>query len=166
MHRGGSPPRRRVRYGRRDDAARHHVVLRATQASTEADRVVVPRTQRLRTRGREQPRGGGGGRRRAPHVREWPRGTVRERTFVFGKHTGSLAVSEKLLGRGVEAAPEQVAALVKLIKDFAEARSKGDQQAFVISFRDRAERRRGVTDDEFWTLAQKAGLGRPRTAAK
>src|SRR6058998_3326966 len=88
----------------------------------------------------------------------------RQRTFVFGKHTGSLAVAEKVRGRGVEATPEQVAALVKLIKDFAEARSKGDQQAFVVSFRDRAERRRGVTDDEFWTLAQKAGLGRPKTA--
>ncbi|HVG37314.1 MAG TPA: 2-isopropylmalate synthase, partial [Thermoplasmata archaeon] len=90
----------------------------------------------------------------------------RERTFVFGKHTGSLAVAEKLRGRGVEATPEQVSVLVKLIKDFAEARSKGDQQAFVASFRDRAERRRGLTDDEFWTLAQKAGLGRPKTAAK
>ncbi len=90
----------------------------------------------------------------------------RERTFVFGKHTGSLAVAEKLRGRGVGATPEQVAALVKLIKDFAEARSKGDQQAFVNAFRDRAERRRGVTDDEFWTLAQKAGLSRPKTAAK
>src|SRR2546426_400093 len=90
----------------------------------------------------------------------------RQRTFVFGKHTGSLAVAEKVRGRGVEATPEQVAALVKLIKDFAEARSKGDQQAFVVSFRDRAERRRGVTDDEFWTLAEKAGLRRPKTAAK
>src|SRR5881296_1847113 len=79
MHRGGSPPRRRVRYGRRDDAARHHVVLRATEAPTEADRAFVPRTQRLRTRGREQPRGGRGGRRRAPYLREWPRGALRER---------------------------------------------------------------------------------------
>src|SRR3989454_12413865 len=77
MHRGGSPPRRRVRYGRRDDAARHHLVLRATEAPTEADRVVVPRTQRLRTRGREQPRGGGGGRRPTPPLGERPRGTFR-----------------------------------------------------------------------------------------
>jgi len=90
----------------------------------------------------------------------------RQRTFVFGKHTGSLAVAEKLRGRGVEATPEQVATLVQLIKDFAEARSKGDQQAFVASFRERAERRRGVTDDEFWTLARKAGLAAPKTAAK
>src|SRR3989454_925968 len=102
----------------------------------------------------------------APYEPMQPEKLGRQRTFVFGKHTGSLAVSENLRGRGVEATPEQVAALVKLIKDFAEARSKGDQQAFVVSFRDRAERRRGVTDDEFWTLAHKAGLGRPRNAAK
>src|SRR5213596_2338768 len=69
----------------------------------------------------------------------------RQRTFVFGKHTGSLAVAEKLRGRGVDATPAQVAGLVKLIKDFAEGRSKGDQQAFVASFRERSERQRGVT---------------------
>jgi len=86
----------------------------------------------------------------------------RQRTFVFGKHTGSLAVAEKLRGRGVDATPEQVAGLVKLIKDFAEGRSKRDQQAFVASFRERAERQRGVTDDEFWALARKAGLAAPK----
>src|SRR3989442_8121627 len=89
----------------------------------------------------------------------------RQRTFVFGKHTGSLAVAEKLRGRGVDATPEQVAGLVKLIKDFAEGRSKGDQQAFVASFRERAERQRGVTDDEFWALARKAGLAAPSECA-
>src|SRR5207247_508 len=82
----------------------------------------------------------------------------RQRTFVFGKHTGSLAVAEKLRGRGIAATPEQVAGLVKLIKDFAEGRSKGDQQAFVALFRERAERQRGVKDAEFWALARKAGL--------
>ncbi len=86
----------------------------------------------------------------------------RQRTFVFGKHTGSLAVAEKLRGRGVDATPEQVVGLVKLIKGFAESRSKGDQQAFVATFRERAERQRGVTDDEFWALARKAGLAAPK----
>ncbi len=90
----------------------------------------------------------------------------RHRTFVFGKHTGSLAVAEKLRARGVEATQEQVAELVRRIKDFAEARSKEDQQAFIASFRERAEQRRGVTDEEFWTLATKAGLAAPKTAAK
>src|SRR5207245_10285960 len=71
----------------------------------------------------------------------------RHRTFVFGKHTGSLAVAEKLRGRAVEATPEQVAGLVKLIKDFAEARSKAAQQAFVASCREPAEHTRGVPAD-------------------
>src|SRR2546429_3308884 len=44
---------------------------------------------------------------------------------------------------------------------FRSSRSKADQQAFVASFRERAERQRGVTDDEFWTLARKAGLAAP-----
>jgi len=85
----------------------------------------------------------------------------RQRTFVFGKHTGSLAVSEKIRSAGAEATTDQVVQLVALIKDFAEARSKTDQQAFVLSFRERAERHRGVTDEEFWTLAGKVGIGSP-----
>ncbi|TMA01744.1 MAG: 2-isopropylmalate synthase [Methanobacteriota archaeon] len=82
----------------------------------------------------------------------------RQRTFVFGKHTGSQAVAEKLRSAGIEAAPEEVLRLVSLIKDFAEARSKKDQQAFIATFRDRVERQRGVTDEEFWSLARKAGI--------
>ena len=82
----------------------------------------------------------------------------RQRTFVFGKHTGSLAVAEKLRSYGVEATPDQVLRLVSLIKDFSEARSKKDQQEFIRSFRERVDRQRGVTDDEFRSLAEKAGI--------
>ena len=89
----------------------------------------------------------------------------RHRTFVFGKHTGSLAVAEKIKSAGAEATTDQVLQLVALIKDFAEARSKTDQQEFVASFRERAERHRGVTDDEFWTLAKKAGILGPERPA-
>jgi len=82
----------------------------------------------------------------------------RQRTFVFGKHTGSLAVAEKLRSYGAEATPDQVLRLVSLIKDFSEARSKKDQQDFIRSFRERVDRQRGVTDDEFRSLAEKAGI--------
>jgi isopropylmalate/homocitrate/citramalate synthase len=85
-------------------------------------------------------------------------GVIKQRTFVFGKHTGSLAVAEKLRSYGAEATPDQVLRLVSLIKDFAEARSKKDQQDFIRSFRDRVDRQRGVTDDEFRSLAEKAGI--------
>jgi len=90
----------------------------------------------------------------------------RTRTFVFGKHTGSQAVAEKLKTGSVSATQDQVAELVRLIKDFAEGRSKSDQQAFIASFRGRVERQRGVTDEEFWNLAKKAGLATPKPAAK
>jgi isopropylmalate/homocitrate/citramalate synthase len=86
----------------------------------------------------------------------------RQRTFVFGKHTGSLAVAEKLRLRGLDATPDQVAQLVRLIKDFSEARSKEDQRAFIASFRDRVQRQRGVTDEEFWSLAEKSGIAVPK----
>src|SRR5438034_3547695 len=86
----------------------------------------------------------------------------RQRTFVFGKHTGSVAVAEKLRSRSVDATPEQISELVRQIKEFSEARSKQDQRAFVASFRERVERHRGVTDDEFWALARKAGLSAPK----
>ena len=86
----------------------------------------------------------------------------RHRTFVFGKHTGSVAVAEKLRSRSVDATPEQVAELVRRIKEFSEARSKEDQRAFVASFRERVEKHRGVTDEEFWALAIKSGVSRPK----
>ena len=89
----------------------------------------------------------------------------RHRTFVFGKHTGSQAVAEKLRSRGVEATEEQLAQLVRLIKEFSEARSKKDRQEFIASFRERVERQRGVSDDEFWSLAGSAGIALPKRPA-
>jgi isopropylmalate/homocitrate/citramalate synthase len=88
----------------------------------------------------------------------------RHRTFVFGKHTGSQAVAEKIRLRGVEAMPDQVVQLVALIKEFSEARSKEDQRAFITLFRERVRRQRGVTDEEFWSLAEKAGIVIPKRA--
>src|SRR5437899_12134766 len=82
----------------------------------------------------------------------------RQRTFVFGKHTGSLAVAEKLRSYGAEATPDQVLRLVSLIKDFSEARSKKDQQDFIRSFRERVARQRGVTDGELRSLAEQAAI--------
>ncbi len=90
-----------------------------------------------------------------------PESIGRHRQFIFGKHTGSAAVEEKLRSRRVEATKEQVRTLVDLIKQFSEGKSKVDPQAFVELFHEREERRRGVTDDEFWALATKAGIRVP-----
>ena len=48
-----------------------------------------------------------------------------------------------------------------LIKEFAESKSKVAHQAFIELFREREERRRGITDEEFWLLAKRAGLPVP-----
>lgn len=88
----------------------------------------------------------------------------RRRQFIFGKHTGSAAVEDKLRSRRIEASPEQMQALVSLIKEFSESKSKVDPQAFVELFHEREERRRGVTDDEFWVLVERAGIRVPKDA--
>ena len=82
----------------------------------------------------------------------------RTRQFIFGKHTGTAAVEEKLRGHEIQATKSQVERLVHLIKDFAESKSKDEQQTFVEQYRYREERRRGVSDEEFWVLARKAGI--------
>ena len=85
----------------------------------------------------------------------------RTRQFIYGKHTGSTSVAEKLKGSGVEATKDQVASLVQLIKEFSESKSKVDHQAFIELFREREDRRRGITEEEFWILAKRAGLTLP-----
>jgi 2-isopropylmalate synthase len=85
----------------------------------------------------------------------------RERRFILGKHTGSTAVEDRLTKAGVAFTKEQLQALLAGIKEVAESRRKDDQRAFLEAYRDREERRRGVSDDEFWRLAEKAGLRPP-----
>jgi isopropylmalate/homocitrate/citramalate synthase len=93
-----------------------------------------------------------------------PEAIGRTRQFVFGKHTGSTAVEEKLRIAGAVATPEQVAILVVSVKGLAETRSKDERSAFIAVYRDREERHRGVSDAEFWALARKAGIRVPDAA--
>ncbi len=86
----------------------------------------------------------------------------RTRQFIYGKHTGTASVAERLKSNGVEASKEQVQSLVQLIKEYSEGKSKMDAQAFIELFREREERRRGITDDEFWVLARRAGIPLPK----
>lgn len=68
---------------------------------------------------------------------------------------------EKLKTNHIEASPEQVASLVHLIKEYSESKSKVGHQAFIELFREREDRRRGITEEEFWLLARRAGLAVP-----
>lgn len=85
----------------------------------------------------------------------------RERRFIFGKHTGSTAVEDRLKKNGIHATPEQVKQIVGMIKELAEHRSKDEQVAFLNAYREREEKRRGVSDSEFWGIVRKAGLSPP-----
>ncbi len=89
----------------------------------------------------------------------------RQRQFIFGKHTGAAAVLEKLRSRNIDTTPEKVQALVTLIKEYAEGKSKADSQAFIELYHEREERRRGVTEEEFWVLARKSGIAVPPDAS-
>ena len=90
-----------------------------------------------------------------------PEKVGRERRFILGKHTGSTAVEDKLKKSGVTASPDQVRAIVAMVKDLAESRSKEEQAAFIDMYREREEKRRGVSDAEFWGIVRKAGLSPP-----
>ncbi len=85
----------------------------------------------------------------------------RERRFIFGKHTGSTAVEDRLKKNGIRATPEQVRQIVEMVKSLAENRSKDEQSAFLEAYRQREEKRRGVSDSEFWGIVRKVGLSPP-----
>lgn len=85
----------------------------------------------------------------------------RQRRFIFGKHTGSTAVEDRLRKNGISATREQVQRIVQLVKELAESRSKDEQKAWIDMFREREEKRRGVSDEEFWDVVRIAGLTPP-----
>jgi len=85
----------------------------------------------------------------------------RERRFIFGKHTGGMAVLDRLKKHGIEPTKEQLQEIVNRIKAVAESRRKEEQMAFIDMYREREEKRRGVTDDEFWEIVGRAGLTPP-----
>ena len=85
----------------------------------------------------------------------------RERRFILGKHTGSSTVLDRLRKHGIEPTKEQLQEIVEGIKHVAESRRKEDQIAFIEMYRDREEKRRGVSDREFWEIVRKAGVSPP-----
>ncbi|MEE9181295.1 MAG: hypothetical protein V3U33_01820, partial [candidate division NC10 bacterium] len=83
------------------------------------------------------------------------------RVFIFGKHTGTAAVEDRLKGAGVKASQGEIREIVAEIKALAEGKGKEDQTAFIEMYREREERLRGVTEEEFWGIVQDTGLPQP-----
>jgi isopropylmalate/homocitrate/citramalate synthase len=81
----------------------------------------------------------------------------RRRSMILGKHTGRAAVVEKLREHGVTAPDESIVDLLARLKEGAESRSKEDAQRFLEEYRARFDRP-GLTDEEFWRLADAVGI--------
>jgi len=86
-----------------------------------------------------------------------PEKVGRKRRFVYGKHTGSAAVIEKLKTRGIETPLEKVFAIVDEIKKATEVGTKEDELAFIKAFRER-ELGKGIGEEEFWAIVKKVGV--------
>lgn len=86
----------------------------------------------------------------------------RKRRFIFGKHTGTGAVAAKLKEHGLEVEKPVLERIAEGIKLLAEGKEKLEHREFIQMFRRREEERRGLTEEEFWSVCQKAGIESPR----
>jgi isopropylmalate/homocitrate/citramalate synthase len=86
-----------------------------------------------------------------------PAAVGRRRAMILGKHTGRAAVVEKLRERGITAPEDTLVDLLARLKEGAETRSKEDAQRFLEEYRARFERP-GISDEEFWMLADAVGI--------
>ncbi len=94
-----------------------------------------------------------------------PSAVGNRRVFIFGKHTGAAAVEDRLRQAGLDPEKKQVMAIVAGIKERTERKEKEDQRAFIRTYRDREERLRGVTEEEFWEIASGVGVKPPTPGA-
>ena len=79
----------------------------------------------------------------------------RKRNYVLGKHTGAANVIEKLKEKNIKTNKENVMALVGEIKKYMESRNKNEQKDFIYQYRLYDERRKGISDEEFWKIVHK-----------
>ncbi len=77
-----------------------------------------------------------------------------ERRFVFGKHTGTAAVKDRLERNGIDADDAKLSEIADEIKAKIEARGKEEARAFVREFRERTRSQQGVSREEFWDIVE------------
>ncbi len=77
-----------------------------------------------------------------------------QRRFVFGKHTGTAAVKDRLERAGIEADKAKLLEIANTIKERIEAKGKDELRSFVEEFRERTEGYQGVSREEFWEIVR------------
>ncbi len=85
----------------------------------------------------------------------------RRRRFVFGKHTGTRAVGERLRQAGVDASKEQLLAIANDIKAWTEHHTKEDIRTFIAGYRRWDRNHKGVSPEVFWQIVAKHGITTP-----
>jgi 2-isopropylmalate synthase len=79
----------------------------------------------------------------------------RERRFVFGKHTGTTAVNDRLEKNGVTGVTkEQLLDIANRIKTHTEGQSKGRVKQFIDSYRAWDVEHNGVDNPTFWKIVK------------
>jgi len=79
---------------------------------------------------------------------------VRERRFVFGKHTGTAAIEDRLDRAGVDAEKGELLEIAQRIKTTIEQRGKAEAREFVDQFREHTDKQQGVSKDDFWAIVE------------
>ncbi|MDX1611948.1 MAG: homoaconitate hydratase [Candidatus Thermoplasmatota archaeon] len=77
-----------------------------------------------------------------------------ERRFVFGKHTGTAAVKDRLERAGIQADKEALLEIANTIKQRIESKGKDELRAWVREFRQKTEAHQGVSREEFWRIVR------------
>jgi len=85
----------------------------------------------------------------------------RNRRFVFGKHTGTRAVEQRLTQSGVDATKEQLLAIANDIKSFTEANTKEHVRDFIQYYRLWDRDNKGVSPKVFWDIVERHGIKKP-----
>lgn len=76
----------------------------------------------------------------------------RPRRFVFGKHTGTTAINERLERHGVKTTKEEQLKIANAIKRHTEAKGKDTFVAFLETYRGWDESHKGVDEATFWRI--------------
>ncbi|MHB8586563.1 MAG: homocitrate synthase/isopropylmalate synthase family protein [Thermoplasmatota archaeon] len=79
----------------------------------------------------------------------------RDRRFVFGKHTGTTAVADRLERNGIANVPkEQLLEIATRIKRYTESKPKSEFTRFIMEYRDWDANHKGVNDTTFWKIVK------------
>jgi isopropylmalate/homocitrate/citramalate synthase len=85
----------------------------------------------------------------------------RTRRFVFGKHTGTRAVEQRLKEAGLAATKEQLLNIANDIKAFTEDHTKEYVRDFIEYYRRWDRDNKGVSPKVFWDIAARHGIPKP-----